>query len=141
MKIKLLALICLVSTSLTAWSQSIANSNKCFDKPDTLDGNAVLSNVTLQPEYAGGITQFYKDVVKNLEHPKDREKAPEKVIFTFIIDVKGHVRNFCFIKPEDGTYDSQIESLVEHIDQWAAGEVNNKKVNTRMLLPIIIEWK
>jgi hypothetical protein len=52
--------------------QSVANSNKCFTKPDTLDGNEVFSTVTRQPEYAGGLQQFYKDVLKSLKHPRER---------------------------------------------------------------------
>ncbi|HMG92498.1 MAG TPA: hypothetical protein VK589_20710, partial [Chryseolinea sp.] len=63
------ALFWLLITSAVAVSQSIANSNKCFTKPDTLDGHEVFSTVNQQPEYEGGLPQFYKDVLRNLKHP------------------------------------------------------------------------
>jgi hypothetical protein len=135
------AVFCLLLTSLAANAQSIANSNKCFTKPDTLDGHEVFSTVNKQPEYAGGLQQFYKDVLKNLKHPKELGKGSERVVFTFIVDTKGHLRNFCFINPDDGRYDDQIENLVQNIDNWSAGELYDRKVNVRMLMPMMVEWR
>ena len=128
-------------SSIVANGQSIANRNKCFTKPDTLNGNEVFSTVTRQPEYPGGLQQFYKDVLKNLKHPNERGKLSEKLTFTFIIDKEGRVRNFCFIDPTDGRHDDQIDSLVSNIDNWSPGELYNRKVNTRMLLPMTVEWE
>jgi hypothetical protein len=85
--------------------------------------------------------QFYKDVLKNLKHPKERGKLSEKLTFTFIIDHEGRVRNFCFIDPTDGRHDNQIDSVVLNINKWTAGELHNRKVNTRMLLPMTVEWQ
>lgn len=127
--------------SCSASSQSIANSNKCFSKPDTLDGNEVFRVVSRQPEYAGGLQQFYKDVVKGLNHPKDRGKLSEKITFTFIVDKDGRVRKFCFIDPGYGTHDKEMDSLVLVIDHWSPGELHNRKVNTRMIHPMTIEWQ
>ena len=120
--------------------QSIANRNRCFTKPDTLNGIEVFSTVTRQPEYPGGLQQFYKDVLKSLKHPNERGKLSEKLTFTFIIDKEGRVRKFCFIDPTDGRHDGQIDSLVSNIDHWSPGELYNRKVNTRMLLPMTVEW-
>ena len=131
---------CLFCTS-TVNGQSIANKNKCFTKPDTLDGREVFSTVSKQPEYPGGLQQLYKDVLKSLKHPKERGKFSEKLTFTFIIDAEGHVRNFCFIDPTDGRHDDKIESVVSSIDKWSPGEQYNRKVNTRMLLPMTVEWR
>ena len=86
-------------------------------------------------------SQFYKDVLKNLKHPKEMGKGSEKLTFTFVVDTVGHVRNFCFINPGDGKYDDQLEDLVKNIDNWAAGELYNRKVNVRMLMPVMVEWK
>lgn len=139
LKISLSAL--LLGSAIGGYSQSIANSNKCFTKPDTLDGNQVFSTVNKQPEYPGGLPQLYKDVLKSLKHPKERGKLSEKLTFTFVVDKDGQVRNFCFIEPSDGHYDDQIEVLMENIDNWKPGELYNKKVNVRMLLPMTVEWK
>ena len=136
-----LAALLLLLIANTALSQSIANSNKCFTKPDTLDGHEVFSTVNKQPEYTGGIQQFYKDVLKNLKHPKEMGKGSEKLTFTFVVDTAGHVRNFCFINPGDGKYDDQIEALVDSIDNWEAGELYNRKVNVRMIMPMTAEWR
>jgi hypothetical protein len=135
------AVFWLLLTSTAATSQSIANSNKCFTKPDTLDGHEVFSSVNRQPEYPGGLPQFYKDVLKNLKNPTGKGKGSEKITFTFVIDAQGRLRDFCFIEPSDGRYDNQIPALVENINNWSAGELYNRKVNVRMLLPMIVEWK
>lgn len=121
--------------------QSIANKNRCFTRPDTLDGNEVFSTVSRQPEYPGGLQQFYKDVLKSLKHPNERGKLSEKLTFTFIIDKESRVRNFCFIEPIDGHHDNRIDSVVSNIDKWTAGELYNRKVNTRMLIPMTVEWQ
>ena len=136
----LISLLLLLSAA-TASAQSIANSNKCFSKPDKLDGQEVFSTVNHQPEYPGGLPQFYKDVLKILKNPKDKFKGSEKITFTFIVDTVGHVRNFCFIDPEDGRYNNQIDSLVNNLGNWSPGKLYNRKVNVRMLLPMIVEWK
>jgi len=136
-----IAIFSLLSASISARSQSIANSNNCFTKPDTLDGHEVFSTATKQPEYPGGLPQFYKDLLKTLKNPKEKSKGSEKITFTFVIDSEGRVRDFCFIDPKDGRYDNQIPALVENINNWSAGELYNRKVNVRMLLPMIVEWK
>ena len=138
---RVMIILFILFTSIAVNGQSVANRNKCFTKPDTLDGKEVFSTVTRQPEYPGGLQQFYKDVLKNLKHPKERGKLSEKLTFTFIIDQEGHVRNFCFIDPTDGRHDNQIESVVSNIDNWSPGELYNRKVNTRMLLPMTVEWQ
>jgi protein TonB len=134
------AVFCLLTISTAAASQSIANSNKCFTKPDTLDGHEVYSTVNQQPEYPGGLPQFYKDVLKNLKNPKEKGKGSERIVFTFVIDAEGHVRNFCFIDPAGGQYDDQIDSLVSNLNNWSPGELYKRKVNVRMLVPMIVEW-
>ena len=139
--IRVIAIFSLCCVSIHARSQSIANSNKCFTKPDKLDGSEVFSTVNKQPEYPGGLPQFYKDVLKHLKHPKEKGKGSEKIVFTFVVDTEGRVRNYCFIDPNDGRYDAQIDSLVKHIDNWSPGELYNRKVNVRMLLPMMVEWK
>jgi hypothetical protein len=118
------AVFCLLTISTAAASQSIANSNKCFTKP----------------EYPGGLPQFYKDVLKNLKNPKEKGKGSERIVFTFVIDAEGHVRNFCFIDPAGGQYDDQIDSLVSNLNNWSPGELYKRKVNVRMLVPMIVEW-
>ena len=135
------AFLCMICASATVNGQSISNSNRCFTKPDTLDGNEVFSTVSHQPEYEGGLQQFYKDVLKSLKNPKGKGKGSEKLTFTFVIDKEGKVRNFCFIDPKDGSHDDQIETVVSNIDNWSPGENYNRKVNTRMLLPMMVEWK
>src|SRR5688572_26614230 len=70
----LVMIIFVFFSSIVVSSQSIANRNKCFTKPDTLNGTEVFSTVTRQPEYPGGLQQFYKDVLRNLKHPNQRGK-------------------------------------------------------------------
>lgn len=132
---------CTACTSLIVNGQSIANSNKCFTKPDTLDRNEVFSSVSKQPEYAGGMQQLYKDVLKSLKHPKEKGQLSEKLTFTFVIDKEGRVRNFCFIVPADGSHDNQIEMVISNISNWKPGELYNRKVNTRMIMPMTVEWR
>ncbi|HEY5915971.1 MAG TPA: hypothetical protein VIU13_01150, partial [Chryseolinea sp.] len=62
--IRVIAIFFLCCVSIHGRSQSIANSNKCFTKPDKLDGHEVFSAVNKEPEYPGGLAQFYKDVLK-----------------------------------------------------------------------------
>ena len=139
--VRFLYLLWLIILSSTVAGQSIANSNKCFTKPDLVDGAEVYSIVDKQPEYKGGLNQFYKDILQSIKLPTNKNKFEGKIILTFVIDSVGRVRNFCFINPEDGRYDFLINELTEKINKWAPGELNNKKVGVRMLLPMIVDWK
>lgn len=134
-------LLWLIFLSGTVSGQSIVNSNKCFTKPDLIDDTEVYTIVDKQPAYKGGLNQFYKDILQSIKHPTDKNKIEGKIILTFVIDSVGRVRNFCFIKPDDGRYDFQINELTEEVNKWTPGELKNKKVSVRMLLPIIIEWR
>ena len=134
-------LLWLIILSSTAAGQSIANANRCFTKPDLVDGTEVYSIVDKPPEYKGGLNQFYKDILPSIKHPTDKNKFEGKIILTFVIDSVGRVRNFCFINPEDGRYDSLINELTEKINKWTPGELNHRKVGVRMLLPMIVDWK
>lgn len=138
--IRFLCLLWFIHTCNTLAGQSIAVANKCFSKPDLIDGAPVYNVVSKQPEYKGGLNEFYADFLKNIKHLNDINKIEEKVIVTFIIDTVGQVRNFCFIKPEDGRYDLQLPALAQKVNHWTPGELNNKKVGVRMLLPMIIDW-
>lgn len=131
----------LIILSSTVAGQSIVNSNKCFTKPDLIDGTEVYAIVDRQPEYKEGLNQFYKDILQSIKHPTDKNKLDGKIILTFVIDSVGQVRNLCFIKPEDGRYDFQIKELAEMINKWTPGSLNNKKVGVRMLIPVIVDWK
>jgi hypothetical protein len=131
----------LLMVSIPLIGQSIIKTNRCFKQPDTIDGSKIYTVVSHNPEYKGGNEQLLKDISKNIKHPDYKDGIDERITLTFVIDTLGKLRNLCFVKPEDGRYDTLSDSLAIKIDNWIPGKLNNKKVAVRVMLPIIIEWK
>lgn len=82
-------------------------------------------------------------VYKYLNYPQDaiREGIQGKVMVSFIIEKDGSVTN---VKIEDSVYDSlddEVLRIVSVSPKWIPGQINGRKVRTRMVLPVEFRLK
>lgn len=138
---RLLLILCFTSITSIVLGQSVTKAKSCINKPDLLDGKEVYMVVTKSPEYKDGIFQLYRDFQKYVKPPKSNSGLDGRIELTFVIDTVGQVRNLCFIRPDDEAYVWQIAELTNKINKWSPGELDGKRVNVRMVIPMVIEWR
>lgn len=100
-----------------------------------------VSDVSENPNYPGGIKEFYKFVGQNFQMPKTPSdvKLKGKVYLTFIIEKDGSLSEFKILR--DIGYGSGEEAVrvLKLCPNWKPGTVDNKPVRTMYSLPITIE--
>lgn len=110
--------------------------NTCIPQLDTLDGLEVFRITEKIPAYLGGMSEFYKEIFKNLVIPKEtmRTSIVDRVVFTFVIDTLGNLRNLCFIKPENAYIEEKIIRAINQEKKWISAEHKNQKVPYRFMI-------
>ena len=111
-------------------------------KTKNQDPNAIYSTagLTENPEYPGGMENFYKFVGENYKKPDD-PKLAGKVYLTFIIEADGNLSNFKVLRDiGHGTGEEAIRVL-KLSPKWNPGTINGEAVRTLYSLPISIQTR
>lgn len=69
----------------------------------------------------------------------DRYIIDSHADFTFIVDTKGQIRNFCFFRKDLWTLDEA--ELYENSPTWKPALIDNKAVPQRFIVPMIVELR
>jgi len=112
----------------------------CISKTDSLDGQAVQINVESQPIFPGGEIELFKYLNKEIRELSFSEQFSYSLYVTFIIDTMGIVRHPCITsrsqeKINDQLY-KQVEKIFNEMPKWKPGEMKDRKVPVRFILPI-----
>lgn len=102
-----------------------------------------IDTILKQPEYPGGIEEFYKLVGMNFKTPleADKNKIEGKILIKFIIEKDGSLSDFKIIKDLGyGTGDEAVRVL-KLSPKWIPGSENGKPVRVEYSMPITIETK
>lgn len=90
-----------------------------------------------QPEYPGGISEFYKYIGKNFKVPEDLKEST-RIITQFVIEMDGSISDIKILKdPGYGTVE-EIKRILEKSEKWKPGKVNGKNVRVQYTLPISV---
>jgi len=100
------------------------------------------NEVTVQPEYPGGITAFYADIAKELKTPAGFAEKTVKVYVSFIIETNGSISTIKILRQPDGVNlrDEAVKAL-NKTKKWSAATVQNKAVRCSYNIPIVFEDK
>jgi beta-lactamase regulating signal transducer with metallopeptidase domain len=91
-----------------------------------------------QPEFPGGILEFYKFIGTNFKIPAEL-KGSGKVIVTFMVEKDGSLSEFAILKDLGfGTAD-EIIRVLKLSPKWVPGKENNEAVRVKYSLPVQIE--
>ncbi|CAN1548060.1 MecR1 Antirepressor regulating drug resistance, predicted signal transduction N-terminal membrane component [Flavobacteriaceae bacterium] len=105
-----------------------------------LDTITEKNNVTVeirQPEFPGGVLEFYKFIGTNFNIP-DELKISGKIILTFMVEKDGSLSEFEIVKDLGfGTADEVIRVL-KLSPKWIPGKENNEIVRVKYNIPIKI---
>lgn len=103
---------------------------KCFDENGT---EIAFFPYTVQPEFPGGIKEFYKYVAKNFKTPNN---SKGQIKISFFVEVDGTLRDYKIL--EGFNYDMNVETLrvLFNSPLWIPGKLDGKITRARYTLPL-----
>jgi len=119
------------------------NNNLNNDNPDKAAGvdithDKVYESVTVEPQYPGGIQEFYNFLSKNIKYPADaRSKMIQgKVFVGFIIEKDGSLSNITALRgPRNGLNEEAVR-VFSLSSRWIPGTQDGKTVRVHFTVPV-----
>lgn len=101
---------------------------------DSLNGQPILFETEVYPEYEGGIQALTKSIAKNIRVTEQAKRMGfhGKITLTFVIDTEGNIQNLCAY-PQEVIID---EELISAINKWSVGMHEGKIIPVRIAVPI-----
>lgn len=96
------------------------------------------------PRYYEGYNGFYQYLSKELKVPKEAYEAQKDigVYISFAVDTMGHIKDVKSIKPAGYGCDEEGIRVIEKTSgNWLPAEVNGKKIEKSMVIPIKFSFK
>ena len=127
---KLLILFVLFSISLNAQVQN---------SPITED-TTVYTIVDRTPKFPEGIDAMYKFIYSKFNYEKLAEiDVQGKIYIEFVVEKDGNLSNIKIIRSLDPFCDKEAVRIVRLMPKWKPGKLKNKKVRTKIEIPITIK--
>ncbi|MEI7978728.1 MAG: energy transducer TonB [Bacteroidota bacterium] len=106
---------------------------------DANEGNVFDgTNVELMPEFNGDL---YDYLSTELHYPKValENNVTGKVLISFVIDKNGEIGEIEVLRKVGFGCDEEAMRVIKNMPKWNPGQQNKRKVNVRMLIPIVFE--
>ncbi|HLF50680.1 M56 family metallopeptidase [Flavobacterium sp.] len=102
-----------------------------------------ITEITKQPEFPGGMAEFYKFVGKNFKFPKEAidNNLEGKIFIKFMIEKDGNLTDFQILSDLGFGTREEIIRVLSLSPKWLPGEENNKPVRVQYSLPISLAAK
>ncbi len=109
--------------------------------PSTTQGQSTddtYFEVETQPEFRGGMTEFYRYVVENLEYPlRARKNGIEgEVVVQFVVEKDGSLSNVSAMNEIAGGCEEEAVRVVRNSPDFKPGMQRGRPVRVKMALPI-----
>jgi len=102
----------------------------------------LVHQLSLVPEYPGGIKEFYSFIDKRLKKPDVDEAITVKVYLSFVIEKDGSMSAYRVLRDPGYGLGKEVLRVIMLVPyKWKPGVLNGKEVSTAYLLPIIIKLK
>lgn len=102
------------------------------------DTNQIYQSVEVQPEYPGGINNFYKFVANNFHTPEDAADLKGRIIVTFVVEKDGSLTDIRVVRDLGYGTGKEAERVIRKSPKWKAGIQNGRAVRVQYSLPIMI---
>lgn len=103
------------------------------------DDKKIYNVVEQEPEFPGGMTNFFKFLAANFKYPKTAADAYGKIIIEFIVEKDGTMSHIHVMKPLLAEFNAEALRVMKLSPKWKPGEQNGKIVRVRYEIPINIE--
>ncbi|WP_431243805.1 energy transducer TonB [Flavobacterium sp. P21] len=122
--------------TITIMANEDTHKNK-IQKEQEKEITAAINDVERQPEFPGGILEFYKFVGKNFKTPAD--KIEGKIIVEFMIETDGSLSEFQVIKDLGFGVGDEAIRVLKLSPKWNPGIQKGQPVRVLYTLPITIQ--
>lgn len=112
------------------------------DRDKGINEPVYTAQLTVQPEFPGGVAGFHSVINDNFEYPVSAKKTTAKIRVSFIIETDGSISNIKVLKdPGYGLGDEAMRVLKLLNTKWKPGEVKNKVVRTAYFTTLTVYRK
>ena len=100
--------------------------------------NLTIGDIEKMPEFNGDL---YEYLGNELKYPSAAlvNNVEGKVMVSFVINKNGEISDIELVKKLGFGCDEEAIRVIKNMPKWSAGEQNNRKVNVKMVLPIVFE--
>jgi protein TonB len=97
-----------------------------------------IGDIEKMPEFNGDL---YEYLGNELKYPSAAlaNNIEGKVMVSFVINKNGEISDIEILKKIGFGFDEEAVRVIKNMPKWSAGEQNNRKVNVKMVLPIVFE--
>lgn len=100
--------------------------------------NLTIGDIEKMPEFNGDL---YEYLGNELKYPSAAlvNNVEGKVMVSFVINKNGEISDIELVKKIGFGCDEEAVRVIKNMPKWSAGEQNKRKVNVKMVLPIVFE--
>lgn len=128
--------LCIILSMVT--SILFAGTHLKTDTTKRTSDSQIFTAIDIEPQYPGGVPEFYKFIVNNLKYPEVAALTGlnGKVFISFIIEKDGTVSNVKPIKCLGAGCESEAIRVVSISPAWKPGTQNGRNVRVAYTMPI-----
>jgi TonB family protein len=92
----------------------------------------------IDPNFPGGIINFYKYLSQNIHYPKRaiKDHIQGEVYLSFVVGKEGHVTNVKVVRGVSAELDAEAVRVIKNSPDWNPGTQNNRHVSVLWHVPI-----
>lgn len=114
--------------------------DKGVEAPDNTVYNS--AGLQVQPEYPGGMTEFYNYVNKNFRIPEIEQDMTARIYVSFVVEKDGSMTGIKVLRDPGYGLGKEAERVLRSMSKkWSPGIQNGKPVRASYNLPITINVK
>jgi periplasmic protein TonB len=93
------------------------------------------------PTFAGGMSEMYKFLGKNIKYPSPAQRAnvEGRVFLSFIVEKDGSITDVTTLKGIGFGCDEEAERVLKLMPKWVAGKQNGRAVRVKFTMPVIFK--
>lgn len=94
--------------------------------------------------FPGGEAEMLKFIYSNFRPQpisKETQRSGSKLVISFTVDTLGNLGDFQILKEMGGGYGNEFIRVMQTMPCWIPGELNGRKIKTKMTLPLRVRFE
>jgi protein TonB len=123
-----------MTRTLTSYQDGKAITSKSWDEK----GQEIVLNgmLDVQPEYPGGVQEFYQYIASHFNYPKGFNPRPTgRIDLSFVINRDGSISDVTVVNSMQKVLDAEAVRVLKTMPKWKPGMQNGKEVCVKYNIP------